>query len=128
MEEPSFLIPNTRRVFTQLRQAFTKAPILWHFDYEQYIRIEINASGYAIGGVFSQTPLEMGQWHPVAYYLQKIILAKMRYKTHNTELLAIIEAFKNWRHYLEGCQYKVLVLTNHNNLRRFMDIKSLSSH
>ena len=51
----------------------------------------------------------------------------MRYETHDTELLAIIEAFKNWRHYLEGCQYEVLVLTDYNNLRRFIDTKNLSS-
>ena len=42
-------------------------------------------------------------------------------------LLAIVEAFKTWRHYLEGSQHEVLLLTNHNNLRRFMEIKSLSS-
>ena len=46
---------------------------------------------------------------------------------HNVELLAIVEAFKNWHHYQKGCQYEVLVLTNHNNLCRFMDTKSLSS-
>ena len=56
-----------------------------------------------------------------------MILAKTRYETYNAKLLAIVEVFKNWRHYLEGCQYKVLVLTDHNNLYRFMDIKSLSS-
>ena len=50
----------------------------------------------------------------------------MRYETHNAKLLVIVEAFKNWRHYLESCQYEVLVLTNHNNLCRFMDTKSLS--
>ena len=70
---------------------------------------------------------ETGQWHPVAYYLQKMILAKTRYETHDAKLLPIVEAFKNWRHYLESCQYKVLVLIDHNNLRRFMDTKSLSS-
>ena len=69
---------------------------------------------------------EMGQWHPVAYYSQEIILAKTYYKTHNTELLAIVEAFKNWYHYLEGYQYKVLVLINRNNLRQFINMKSLS--
>ena len=126
-EEPSFLTPDARRAFTQLRQAFTEAPILRHFDPERHIRIETDASGYAIGGVLSQMTSETGQWHPVAYYSQKIILAKTRYETHNAELLAIVEAFKNWRHYLEGCQYKVLVLTDHNNLRRFMNTKSLSS-
>ena len=57
-----------------------------------------------------------------------MILAKTYYEMHNTELLAIVEAFKNWRYYLEGCKYEVLWLTNHNNLRCFMDIKSLSSH
>ena len=55
-----------------------------------------------------------------------MISAETCYKTHNAELLAIIEAFKNWRHYLESCQYKVLVLTNHNNLRQFIDTKNLS--
>ena len=70
--------------------------------------------------------LETSQCHPVAYYSQKIITAKMCYKTHNIKLLAIIEAFKNWRQYLEGCQYKVLLLTNHNDLRQFIDIKSLN--
>ena len=47
--------------------------------------------------------------------------------THDQELLAIVEAFKTWHHYLEGCKFEVLVLTDHNNLRRFMDTKSLSS-
>ena len=50
-----------------------------------------------------------------------------RYETYDGELLAIVEAFKTWRHYLEESQYEVLVLTDHNNLRRFMETKSLSS-
>ena len=56
-----------------------------------------------------------------------MIPAETQYKTHNVKLLAIVEALKTWRHCLEGCKYEVLVLTNHNNLRRFMDTKSLSS-
>ena len=56
-----------------------------------------------------------------------MIPAETRYETHNGELLAIVEAFKTWRHYLEGSQHEVLVLTDHNNLRRFMETKSLSS-
>ena len=56
-----------------------------------------------------------------------MIPAKTRYETHNNELLAIIEAFKIWRHYLKSCKHEVLVLTDYNNLRRFMDTKSLSS-
>ena len=40
---------NAKQVFTQMREAFTKAPILWHFDLECHIRIEIDALDYAIG-------------------------------------------------------------------------------
>ena len=119
-EEPNFLTSDAK-------QAFTDAPILQHFDPGRHIRIETDASGYAISGVLSQMTSETGQWHLVAYYSRKMIPAEMRYEMHDAELLAIVEAFKNWRHYLEGCQYEVLVLTDHNNLRRFIDTKSLSS-
>ena len=72
------------------------------------------------------TKTDLGQWHPVAFFSRKMISAETQYKTHNGELLAIIEAFKTWRHYLESCKHKVIVLTDYNNLRRFIDTKSLS--
>ena len=48
-----FLTPKARLVFTQLRQAFVKAPILHHFNPKSHIWIETNASSYAIGGILS---------------------------------------------------------------------------
>ena len=123
-----FLTPGAKLAFTKLRQAFFKASILHYFDPERHIRIETDASGYAIGGVLSQlTSDDLGRWHPVAFFSRKMIPAETRYETHDGELLAIVEAFKTWRHYLEGSRHEVLVLTDHNNLRRFMDTKSLSS-
>ena len=55
-----------------------------------------------------------------------MILAKTRYKTYNGELLAIAEAFITCWYSLKSCKHKVFVLSNHNNLCRFMDTKSLS--
>ena len=49
----SYLTPDARQVFTQLRQAFTKALILQHFDPECHIWIKTNASGYAFDDVLS---------------------------------------------------------------------------
>ena len=49
-----FLIPGVKLVFTKLRQAFLKAPIFYHFDPKHHIWIGTDASGYAIGRVFSQ--------------------------------------------------------------------------
>ena len=56
-----------------------------------------------------------------------MISVKTRYETHNNDLLAIIKAFKTWRHYLKSYKHKILVLTDHNNLRYFMDTENLSS-
>ena len=55
-----------------------------------------------------------------------MILAETQYETHNGKLLVIVEVFKTWRPYLEGYKHEVFVFINHNNLRRFMDTKSLS--
>ena len=114
--------------FSKLRQTVIKALILHHFEPERHIRVKTDASGYAIGGVFSQlTSDNLSQWHPVAIFSRKMIPAKTRYETHDGELLAIIEAFKTWRNYLERSQHEVLILTNHNNFCHFMKTKSLSS-
>ena len=123
----NYLTLDAKKALDQLCQAFTKAPIFQHFNPEQYIRVETNASGHAIGRVLSQLTNDSGQWHPVAYFLCKMIFAEIQYKTHNSELLAIVEVFKIWWHYLEDCKHEVLVLTDHNNLCCFMDTKSLSS-
>ena len=56
-----------------------------------------------------------------------MIPTETQYKTYDGKFLAIVEAFKTWRHYLEGCKHEILVLTNHNNLHRSMDTKNLSS-
>ena len=122
-----FLRPKAKLVFLRLRQAFTKAPILNHFDPECYIWIETDASGYTIGGILSQLILDSSQWYLVAFYFRKMILAKIQYEIHDQELLAIVEAFNSWRHYLEGYKFEVFVLTVDNNHRQFIDIKSLSS-
>ena len=63
----------------------------------------------------------------MAYFAHKIITAKTQYKTYDGEFLAIVEAFKTWRHYLEDCKYKILVFTDHNYLCRFIDTKNPSS-
>ena len=55
---PSFPTPEARVAFNHLRLAFTKAPILWHFNPKCHIWIETDASGYGIGDVLSQLASE----------------------------------------------------------------------
>ena len=55
-----------------------------------------------------------------------MIPVEQNYETHNQELLAIVTAFKHWRHYLEGSFYSVEVLTDHNNLKYFIGLAQLN--
>ena len=56
-----------------------------------------------------------------------MIPVETRYKTYDGEFLAIVEAFKTCKHYLEGSRHNVLVFTDHNNYRQFMNTKNLTS-
>ena len=122
-----YLTLDAKKTFNHLRHAFIQMFILEHFNLERHIWVEIDMSDHAISGVLSQLTLDnLGQWHSMTYYSQKITIAKTWYKTHDGEFLAIIEAFKIWWHYLKDCKHKVLVLINHNNLYHFIATKSLS--
>ena len=59
--------------------------------------------------------------HPVAYCSRKMLSAKRNYETHDVELLAIAEGFPTWRHYLERAALTILVLSDHKNLKKFVE-------
>ena len=113
------------RAFTLLKEAFTQVPILRHFDPQGKIRIETDASDFAVAGILSQQD-NNGHWYPVAFWSRKMIDAERNYETHDQELLAIVMAFKQWRHYCEGSAFPIEVLTDHNNLKAFMNMKELN--
>jgi hypothetical protein len=57
-----------------------------------------------------------------------MIAAELNYDIYDKELLAIVECFRLWRHYLEGSKYTIQVFTDHNNLQYFTTTKQLSRH
>jgi len=111
--------------FQELKKRFTSAPILATFDPERRIVLETDASDYAIGMCISQ-PDDEGRLRPVAFYSRKMIPAELNYEIHDKELLAIVEAFREWRVYLEGPKYPVKVYTDHKNLLYFTTTKVLN--
>ena len=118
-----------KEVFQRLREAFATAPVLRHFDSKKQIRIETDASGFALAGIISQQDdptSTRSHWHPIAFWSRKMTPEERNYDTHDHELLAIVATFKQWRHYLEGSQYSIKVLVDHANLRYFMTTKELS--
>ncbi len=89
------------------------------------VRLETNAFEKAIRGLLCQQDADMN-WHPVAYYSRKMLPAERNYETHNAELLAIVEAFKTSCHYVKGEAHTIFVLTDHNNLKKFIETTRLS--
>ncbi len=55
-----------------------------------------------------------------------MINAERNYEIHDAELLANVESFRHWRHYLEQPYHTVEVLTDHRNLRAFMNTHKLT--
>jgi hypothetical protein len=120
-----FLNPPALAAFLTLKEAFTKAPLLIHFDPEKHIKVETDASVNAGSGTLSQQD-EQGRWHPVAFWSRKWSGAELNYSTPDQEMLAIVETFKHWRHYLQGTKHPVQVYSDHANLRSFMNLPRLN--
>ena len=51
--------------------------------------------------------------------------AELNYEVHDKELLAIVEAFRHWKVYLEGHAHEISVITDHKNLTTFLTTKVL---
>ena len=125
--EPLEWSSTAHSAFVELRDVFTRAPLLAHFDPSWRIKVETDASGFGIAAILSQLNPVEGAWHPVAFWSRKMAPAEQNYETHDQELLAIVKCFEQWRHYLEGAQETVEVLSDHDNLRGFMNVKSLNA-
>ena len=50
---------------------------------------------------------------------------QMRYPVSDKEMMAIVEAFKEWKHYLLRAKHTVIVYTDHSNLTAFTTTKQL---
>ena len=111
--------------FNSLKKVFTSAPILTHWISNAQLIVETNASNYALATILSIIN-EDNEVHPVAFHSCTFTVAELNYDTHDKELLAIFEAFKIWRHYLEGPAYPIDVVTDHKNLEYFSTTKVLT--
>jgi len=107
--------------FEELKRRFTTAPILAHFYPETETVVQTDASDFALGCVLSQF-LDR-KLHPVAFHSQKLSPAKRNYEIHDKELLAILEAFTEWKCYLAGADKPITVYTDHQNLQHFLTTK-----
>jgi len=113
------------KAFKELKGRFTKEPVLAAPDIDKKMRMEVDASDYATGGVLS-VECEDGLWRPVAFLSKSLNETERNYEIHDKEMLAIIRGLEAWRHLLEGAQTKFEIWTDHKNLEYFMKAQKLN--
>ena len=97
-----------QKVFEKLKGRFTKEPVLAAPDLDKKMRMKVDASDYATGGVLSME-YENGKWRPVAFLSKSLNETERNYEIHDKKMLAVVRGLENWRHLLEGAKYKFKV-------------------
>ncbi|KAG1121331.1 hypothetical protein G6F42_012533 [Rhizopus arrhizus] len=113
------------KAFNALKTLFTSKPVLKIFSPDKPCIMETDASDFAIGSVLSQYD-DNNVLHPIAYFSRKLKSSEINYEIYDKEMLAIVDSFIHWRHYLQDPPHKTLVLTDHRNLEYFLDAKKLN--
>ena len=82
-----------QKVFEELKERFTTELVLVTPDLDREIRVEVDMSDFAMGGVLSMK-YEDKKWMLVAYISKLLNEAKKNYKIHNKEMLVIIRCLE----------------------------------
>jgi RNase H-like domain found in reverse transcriptase len=101
--------------FDQLKKRFTEEPVLMMLDHSKPFQIQVNSLLFATGGILTQMNTNRDR-HPCAYLSKSLTKEQRNYDTGDRELLAIVQALKEWRHYIQGSGHTTIVLSNHDNL------------
>ena len=111
--------------FIKLKETFLSAPVIKMLDTTRLFFVMTDASLAATGGILMQKDSN-GDLHPCAYHSTTFSPAEQNYDIYDRELLVVIQALKEWRHYLTGTKHPVTVIMDHKNLGYFKQPQNLS--
>jgi len=81
-------------VFRELKEKFTKEPVLAVPDIDKKMRMEVDTLDYTTGEVLSME-CEDGRWRLVASLLKSLNETERNYEIHDKKILAIIRELEN---------------------------------
>jgi hypothetical protein len=102
--------PVHQQAFDDVKAAIAKEVTLAYPDYSEEIEIYTDGSKKQLGAVITQKN------RPIAFFSQKLSEAQQKYSITEIELLAIVEALKEYRGMLWGQKIKDYI--DHQNLMR----------
>jgi len=116
---------DAQKAFESLKKRFTEEPVLIMVDQTRPLQIECDASKYTSGAVLTQLDGN-GERHPCAFISKTFSPTERNYEIYDRELLSIIRALQEWRHYIQGSPHTTTVYTDHKNLTFFRSAQKLN--
>ncbi len=107
-----------QQAFDALKNTVTSAPTLTFPSRSGLFHLECDASNFAMGAILLQQQ-EDGLFHPIGFMSKSFSDMEQNYQIHNKEMLVIMHALEEWRHFLEGSDQKFEIHTDHKNLSYF---------
>ena len=96
-----------QEAFNTIKTKFCTEPVLKVYDPDLSMHLECDASGFAMGGILSQKH-NNGLWHPIVYHSESMSKEEHNYEIYDREMLGLIHALEDWRHFLEGIEFEVV--------------------
>ena len=94
-------------------------------DHAKPFQIKCDASKYASGAVLTQLDSN-GDRHPCAFISKMFSPTERNYEIYDRELLAIIRALEEWRHYIQGSPHPTTILSDHKNLTYYREARKMN--
>ena len=111
------------QAFNRLKLALTTTPVLKLPDFERPFVVTTDASDAAVGAILEQ---DYGNGlQPMAFANRKLNDAEMRYNAYERELLGIVCALAQWKHYCRG-PHVVIIQMDHALLRHLPNQASVN--
>ncbi|MBW0558868.1 hypothetical protein O181_098583 [Austropuccinia psidii MF-1] len=110
--------------FQLLKEEFTTAPILSHFNNSLPTIGETDASDYILVSVLNHVN-DSGK-NPIAFHSHNRFPAEHNYEIFDNKLVGIVWALKCWRDFLLSPPHLFQILTDHSSLKYFISSKVLT--
>ena len=101
-----------QKAFESLKDKLISSPVLTLPDFSKEFTIECDASGHGIGAVLLQDN------RPVAFFSKALAAKNLSKSVYEKEMMALVLAVQQWRHYLMGKPFKVF--TDHKSLKHLL--------
>ena len=100
------------------------APVLRLPDFEKQFVVTTDASDVAVGAILEQD-FNSGL-QPIAFASRKLNATEIRYSAYERELLGIVWAIGQWKHYFQS-PHPIVIQTDHAPLRHLPNQTSVNS-